>query len=141
MQVGFPKGINWRMDGAGGFVNFNGNRHIGLDAHARFLNFHDWYGQTKQHYLAGPRYTFLSSNRWHPYASFQIALIREHYPFTLGNANFLALAPGGGLDYHVGHRWELRASYEYQFPPNFSNEPKSGIHPNGFQTGVAYRIH
>jgi hypothetical protein len=74
MQVGFPKSINWRMDGAGGFVNFNWNHHI-------------------------------------------------------------------GLDYHVGHRWELRASYEYQFPPNFSNEPKFGMHPNGFQTGVAYRIH
>jgi opacity protein-like surface antigen len=53
------------------------------------------------------------------------------------------MAPGGGLEYRLNHKWSLRATYEYQFlpnSPNFTNEPKFGIKPNGALMGISYRL-
>ncbi len=55
----------------------------------------------------------------------------------MGTAGYLILAPGGGLDIHV-HRFTMRAiDYEYQHWTNFQN---STLSPDGFSSGIAYRI-
>jgi opacity protein-like surface antigen len=143
MKAGFPHGSDLRLSGVGVFANFNWNHSIGVEGRARFLNFNSWYGETEQDYLAGPRYTFLHSDKWRPYASFQVGMAKVQYPFKLGSASFLAMTPGGGLEYRVGRKWSVQASYEYQIlpnSPNFSNEPKFGIRPNGPQVGISYRL-
>lgn len=143
MQAGFPNGSTVRIMGVGAFVDYCRTSSIGFEAHMRFLNFDSWNGETQQDYLAGPRYTFLHSDRWRPFASFQIGAVRIQYPFSIGTGTSFALAPGGGLEYRLRPKWAARAGYEYQFlpnSPNFTNEPKFGIRPNGFQIGISYKI-
>jgi opacity protein-like surface antigen len=143
LQAGFPINSDTRLSGVGGFVNYNWSHSIGMEARARFLNFGSWYGETQQDYLVGPRYTFLHSNTWHPYAIFNVGLVKIQYPFSMGNGTSFAMAPGGGLEYRMSHKIHLRAGYEYQMltnSPDFTDEPKFGIRPSGFTAGVSYRI-
>lgn len=143
LQAGFPNGSDVRLSGIGAFGNYNINHHIGFEAHVRFLNFNSWNGETQQNYLAGPRYTFLRNNKWRPFAMFQAGIVRIQYPFSMGNGTSFAMAPSGGLEYRLNHKWSVRAVYEYQFlanSPDFTNEPKFGIKPNGGFAGVSYRI-
>jgi len=143
MQAGFPNGSSLRLTGVGAFADYNWNHFFGVEMHMRFLNFNSWYGETEQDYLAGPRYTFLKSNRWRPFAGFEIGAVRIQYPFAIGTGTCFAISPGGGLEYRLGRKWAARATYEYQFlpnSPNFTDEPKFGIRPNGFQAGISYRI-
>jgi opacity protein-like surface antigen len=54
-----------------------------------------------------------------------------------------AVVPGGGLEYRLNRRWSVRASYEYQIlpvSPNFTDEPRFGIRPNGVFAGFTYRV-
>jgi opacity protein-like surface antigen len=143
LHAGFPNGSDLRLSGIGGFANYNWNHSLGVEGHVRFLNFNSWNGETEQNYLAGPRYTFLHSNKWRPFAAFQVGLTRIQYPFSMGSGTMFAMAPASGLEYRLSHKWAVRASYEYQFlhnSPNFSNEPAFGIKPNGFHAGVSYRL-
>jgi opacity protein-like surface antigen len=142
-QAGFPNGSSVRLEGVGGFANFNWSHAIGIEARVRFLDFNSWYGETQQDYLAGPRYTFLRNRKWRPFASFQVGMVKIQYPFGMGSGTSFAMAPGGGLEYRLSRRLAARASYEYQILPNspdFSDEPNFGIRPNGFVAGFSYRI-
>lgn len=144
LQAGFPVGSNVRLSGVGVLANFNWNHQLGVETHARFLNFNSWNGETEQDYLAGPRYTFLHSNKWRPFAEFQVGLVKIQYPFSLGSGTSFAMAPGGGLEYRLHHKWSVRGAYEYQIltnSPSFTNEPQFGIKPNGATVGVTYRLH
>jgi opacity protein-like surface antigen len=143
MQAGFPNGSSVRLNGTGFFITYNRTHNWGLDANMRFLNLNSWNGETQQNYLIGPRYTFLRSDKLRPFASFQVGAVRIHYPFEIGTGTSFAMAPGGGLDYSLGRKWAVRGSYQFQIlpnSPNFTNEPKFGIRPNGFQAGISYRL-
>ena len=143
MQVGFPYESNWRMSGLGAFALYNWNHNLGVQAEADFLRFNSFYGENQISFLAGPRYTFLHSDKWRPFAQFSIGDVRTRYPFEIGVGNSFALAPAGGLDYGLSRRWALHAQYEYQFlpdSPNFTDEPHFGMHPNGAQIGISYRL-
>jgi hypothetical protein len=143
MKAGFPINSSARLQGIGVFANYNWNHSIGVEARARFLHFDSWYGETQQDYLVGPRYTFLRNDKWRPFGSFQVGLAHIQYPFGMGTGNSFALVPGGGLEYRFSHLWSVRGSYEYQIltnSPDFTNEPKFGIRPNGFQFGISRRI-
>lgn len=142
-KAGFPNNSSVRLSGIGGFADFHWTHAIGVEAHARFLNLQSWNGETEQDYLIGPRYTFLHSERWRPFASFEVGFVKIHYPFTLGDGTSFAMAPGGGLEYRLGNRWHARAAYDFQLlpnSPNFTNATKFGIHPNGASVGITYRI-
>jgi len=144
MQVGFPYGSNWRMSGIGAYAIFNWNHSLGVQAETNFLQFHSFYSETQMSFLAGPRYTFLHSSKWRPYAQFSIGDVRTRYPFDIGSGNSFALAPAGGLDYSFSRRWAIHTQYEYQFltnSPNFTDEPHFGMTPNGVKIGISYRLH
>jgi opacity protein-like surface antigen len=143
LQAGFPNGSNLRLSGVGVFGNFNWNHTYGMEAHARFLNFNSWNGETEQDYLAGPRYTFLHRNKLRPFAAFNVGLVKIQYPFSMGTGTSFAMAPGGGVEYRLSHKWSIRGNYEYQIllnSPDFTNEPKFGIKPNGGLVGISYRL-
>jgi len=144
LQAGFPEGSNVRLSGAGVLANFNWNHRLGVEARARFLTFNSWNGETEQDYLAGPRYTFLHSNKWRPFAEFQLGLVKIQYPFNIGSGTSFAITPGGGLEYRLSRKVSVRGAYEYQIltnSPSFSNEPQHGIKPNGATAGFTYRPH
>ena len=143
VRAGFPNGSSVRLGGIGAFVNYNLRHSAGVEARARFLNLNSWNGETQQDYLAGPRYTFLHSERWRPFAAFEVGVVKIQYPFSMGTGTSFAMAPSGGLEYRLGRKWSVRGVYEYQIlsnSPDFTNEPKFGIKPNGFHAGIAYRI-
>jgi opacity protein-like surface antigen len=142
-KAGFPNGSNTRLAGIGAFADYNINHSIGIEGHARFFNLHRWNGETQQDYLAGPRYTFLHSDKWRPFASFQIGVVKIHYPFSMGTGTSFAMVPGGGLEYRLNRKWSVRAGYEFQMlanSPDFTNVNKFGIKPNGGMAGISYRI-
>jgi opacity protein-like surface antigen len=143
MQVGFPYQSNWRMSGIGTFALYNWNHAIGIQVEANFLRFNSFYNENQMSFLAGPRYTFLHSPKWRPYAQFSVGDVRTRYPFEIGTGNSFALAPAGGLDYNLTPRWAIHAQYEYQFllnSPNFTDEPHFGMRPNGINLGISYRL-
>ncbi len=144
MEVGFPYESGQRMSGIGVFGTLNFSHRIAVQAESNFLRFNSYYGENQTSLLVGPRYTFLHSSKYRPYAQFSIGDVHTQYPFAIGSGNSFALAPAFGLDYRVTPRWAVQGQYEVQFlpnSPNFTDEPKFGMTPNGFSFGVSYRLH
>ena len=125
------------------FADFHLNSRIALAGDARFLNWGGFEGSTESSYLAGPKVFILARGKFRPYGKMLVGVGKIHYPFAIGDAGYLALAPGAGTEYRVSRRWMLRIEYEYQIwhdSPGFANEPNHGLTPNGFHLGVAYRV-
>ncbi|MFT4111194.1 outer membrane beta-barrel protein [Silvibacterium sp.] len=144
LRAGFPYESSYRLGGIGAYADFNWNYHISVQGEASWLRFQGFEGETESDYLAGPRYTFLHSPQWRPYAAIEAGAVRIHYPFELGSGSFFTLAPTGGLDYRLNARWSVRAQYQYQYlfhSPDFTDEPHFGIRPSGVQLGIGYRLH
>ena len=143
ISASFPYQSGQRLQGVGAFVDYNLNRHLGLEFDARFLPFGGFHDSTESSYLAGPRGFFLQRGRFRPYGKMLVSEGKIHYPFTIGDASYLALAPGAGSEYRLSRRWLLRAEYEYQMwlnSPGFANQPKHQLNPNGIHIGVAFKI-
>jgi opacity protein-like surface antigen len=143
MHAGFPNGSDLRLSSVGAYGVFNWNHHFGLEGETRFLQFNGYHGETEKDLLAGPRYTFFNNARWRPYAALLLGGSRIKYPFNIGVQSFFTIAPAAGLEYRLSYRWSVRGEYQYQVlpgSPNFTNEPKYGINPNGFRIGVSFRL-
>jgi len=143
ISASFPYQSGRRLQGAGVFADYLLNDRVGLEADARFLNFGGFEGTTESNYLAGPKFFFLNGRKFWPYARFLVGAGKIHYPFAIGNASYLALAPAAGTGYRLSRSWLLHVDYEYQLWPNspgYANEPDHPLMPNGFHIGVAYRI-
>ncbi len=123
--------------GLGGFVDFNLRGHLGVEGEMRFLRFNQTYSVHEDNYNIGPRYRW-RIHRWEPYGKFMIGNGQFNFPFSYGHGGYLLIAPGVGLDVHFNSRFTVRAiEYEYQHWYNFQN---SSLSPDGFSTGVSYRI-
>lgn len=143
IHAGFPYQSGQRLWGVGGFADYHYNHSIDIEVEARFLRFNSFYGETEDNYLAGPRYLVETLGKCQPYGQFLVGLGKIQYPFKIGSGQYLALAPGGGMNYRISRKWTLRGEYEYQLwpeSPNFANEPAHQINANGFHVGIAYRI-
>jgi hypothetical protein len=143
IAASFPYQSSQRLVGAGVFADVKLYGHIGLEGDVRFMRFGGFQGSTESSYLAGPKANFFARGRFLPYGKLLVGLGKIHYPFEIGDANYCALAPGGGLGFRLSRHWMLRADYEYQIWPNspeYGNEPKHELTPNGLQVGVAYRV-
>ena len=125
-----------RLEGIGGFLDFNLRGHLGVEGELRFLRFSQTFSVHEDNYNLGPRYRW-RFGRWEPYGKFMIGNGQFNFPFSYGHGGYFLIAPGGGLDIHF-HRFTVRAiDYEYQHWFNFQN---SSLTPDGFSTGIAYRI-
>jgi opacity protein-like surface antigen len=143
ISASFPYRSGQRLEGVGVFADFNLDRHFGLEGDARFLRFGGFEDSKESSYLVGPKAFFFAWGRFRPYGKLLVGEGKIHYPFAIGDASYLALAPGAGTDYRLSHRWKLRVEYEYQMwhdSPGYANEPKHELTPNGFHVGVAYRV-
>jgi hypothetical protein len=133
---------NGRMYGVGTYVNIDWRRGLGAEGEMRFLPWNGYYGQTQSTYLGGPRYFFLPNSRWRPYGKFLLGGGKMTYPFNIGESSYFVMAPGGGVEYILNHRWRVRADYEFQIWPSAPHvffQPGS-MKPNGVSLGIAYRI-
>jgi hypothetical protein len=138
------------------FFDFDLHHKYGVEGEARWLNWHGTGGFVETNYLIGPRYRVF--RHWNFDGWFKLELgggwiTTPDYPAagTLKGSYFVYV-PGGTLDYRLTHRLMLRGDYEWQFWPSFAGPPtyntttgtvvqnNSGLTPNGFSIGVAYRI-
>ncbi len=123
--------------GIGFYADFNVASHLSAEAEGRFLRFNQSVDVHEDTYLIGPRYRF----HWHhtqPYVKFLLGNGQFNFPDNFAHGGYLVLAPGGGVDINLGHHWVWRPiDYEYQ---HWSGFQSSSLSPNGFSTGIAYRI-
>lgn len=139
----FPYQSNQRLQGAGAFVDYNFHGHFGMEGNAQFLRFGGFHEETESSYLVGPKFRFRYFGKLQPFAQGLVGISSIHYPFSIGDASYFDIAPGGGVNYRLGNRWLVRARYEYQLwlnSPGYSNEPDHPIRPNGLHLGLAYRL-
>ena len=145
ISASFPYQSGQRLQGVGVFADFHVNYRLGFAGVARFLPSGGFEGSTESSYLAGPKIFFFAKGRFQPYGKMLVGVGRIHYPFAIGNASYLALAPGAGAEYRISGRgrWMLLFDYEYQLwhdSPGYTNVPNHELTPNGFHVGVAYGI-
>jgi opacity protein-like surface antigen len=132
--------------GYGFYTTFDFKYHVGIEGEFHQVNDPDaTEGIYERTYEIGPRYV-LRYGRWAPYAKLMYGRGVFNYPPVNGdpkigpaaNLAYNIIAIGGGIDYHVVPRFNVRAEYEYQqwlsFPPN-------GLTPRLFSIGAAYRFH
>lgn len=142
-SASFPYQSGQRIGGLGGFADLTLKSRLGVEGEVRFLHFGGFEGSTESNYLAGPRYLFRSFGNFRPYIKGLVGSASIHYPFQIGDASYLAVAPAGGVSYRLSGSFALRAEYEYQFwlnSPGYANEPHHELMPNGVQIGIAYSI-
>lgn len=143
IHAGFPYQSSQRLWGGGAFADYHLTGHIGIEAEARLLRFNSFFGETETNYLAGPRYLAGRWGRLQPFAQCLAGMSKIQYPFQIGNGNYLAIAPGAGVNYRLARRLTLRGEYEYQLwpgSPGIPYEPAHQITPSGFHVGVAFRL-
>ncbi|MGP8251160.1 MAG: outer membrane beta-barrel protein [Terracidiphilus sp.] len=136
-------GPSQRITGIGAYADWNVTSRLGIEGEVRFLRFGGFSGESQDNYLAGPRITLLHRGKLVLYAKVLAGIAQNEFPFTIGTGRYLALAPGGGLDYRLSQRVALRGEFEYQLwpsAPGVSGEPSNGMKPNGFSVGFAYRL-
>jgi len=132
--------------GYGFYSTYDFKFHFGIEGEFHQINDPDAIeGIYERTYEIGPRYV-LHYGRFAPYAKVMYGRGVFNYPPILGdpksgpaaNLAYNIFAIGGGLDYYVLPRINVRAEYEYQqwlsFPPN-------GLTPKIFSVGAAYRFH
>jgi len=119
--------------------------HVAVEGEGRWLTLNASHGFAEYNYLAGPVYriTLAEHRRLHPYVKGLIGAGIVEFPHHLAVGRYFAIAPGGGVDYTLSHRWRLRADYEYQIWPQASDIPgiSGGVmKPNGVTVGFTCRV-
>jgi hypothetical protein len=142
--------------GPAAFFDFDLHGKYGVEGEARWLNFHGLQNENEQNYLVGPRYRLFRYHRVSGWFKLEVGggwITTNGYPAAGSlKGSYFAYAPGGTLQYPLSRRWILRGDYEWQFWPSFAGTPTfnpttgtvvqhdSGLTPNGFSVGVAYRF-
>jgi len=130
-----------RLSGLGVYVDWNLFGKLGAEGEARWLRFDQHLGTHEDNYLVGPRYSF-RHGKYVPYVKFLLGAGELNFPSGAGHGGYLAMVPGGGLDYRLSRRFVVRGDYEYQFWPKApgGDLPTHGLTPNGFSVGLGYRV-
>lgn len=125
------------LGGAVVFADLQPHWRVGLELEARSLKLHNSEEISERSYLAGPR-VLIRSGRWQPYGKFLIGDGHIQMPFRYARGDFLALAPGGGLDLELNDYINVRLiDVEYQLWREF---PFGDMHPYGVSAGVSVRL-
>lgn len=126
------------IGGAAVYTDVNLNIHLGIEAEARTLQFHEEAGIRQNTYLAGPRFT-LRPHALAPYAKLLAGVGTFRFPYGYANGRYFVVAPGAGIDYRVGNTGlKLRLiDFEYQSWPQFTY---GQLHPYGLSAGISLRL-
>lgn len=126
------------IGGAAVYVDANLTWHLGLEAEARRLQWHEEAGIRQTTYLAGPRIT-LRPYSFSPYAKLLVGVGQFHFPYGYADGRYFVVAPGAGIDYRLrGSGIKLRLiEFEYQDWPQFTY---GALRPYGISTGISVRL-
>lgn len=126
-----------KLLGIAALVDVDTRRRIGLEAEARWLQFHETNQEHATTWLAGPRYHY-THGRFQLYGKGLVGVGQFYFPYGLAQGNYLVIAPGGGVDYRWNRRISLRlADVEYQIWPQFTFGSQTSV---GVSAGVRYHI-
>jgi hypothetical protein len=126
------------IGGEGVFVDANLFRRIGIEAEVRLLNAHTSEDVKQQTYLIGPKIS-TNAHAFRPYIKLLAGRGHLNFPFHYATGSYLVVAPGAGLDWHLGQsRFNVRViDFEYQIWPQFTF---GELHPYGASAGVSYNL-
>jgi hypothetical protein len=126
-----------KLLGASVFVDADTRRHFGVEAEARWLQFHQTNDVHDATYMVGPRY-YREIGRFQPYVKVLAGVGEFNFPYNYATGSYLVVAPGGGLDYRINRLIRIRvADVEYQLWPQFTYSSMSSV---GVSTGIRLRI-
>lgn len=150
-----PFGCANQLFGIAALFDFNATSRWGAEGEARWLHWHGPSGEQESNYLVGPRYRVFQGQHIDLWPKVMLGggwITTPHYPQAGSlKGSYFAIAPGVTADYRLTSRWALRADYEFQLWPSFVGPPttnssgqviqhNSGLTPNGFSFGVAYKF-
>ena len=126
-----------KMAGITGFVDADTRRRLGIEAEGKWVEFRQSSNVHVETYSIGARYHF-TFGRLQPYAKGLIGFGDFNFPYNLATGRFLVVTAGGGLDYRLSRRIQIRAvDCEYQSWPQFTFGNMSTLSAN---VGVRVRI-
>ncbi len=110
-----------KMIGLTAFADVDTRRRIGVEAEARWLEWHQAANVHAETYSIGGRYHFDFKTRFQPYVKGLIGEGNFNFPYNLASGHYLVLTAGGGLDYQLNRLIHIRAAdFEYQDWPQFT---------------------
>jgi opacity protein-like surface antigen len=132
-----PDYTNQKLGGVGAYADLNLFHGLGIEAEGRWQRFHELDGIHQDNYLIGPR--FKVKHFWiaTPYVKVLGGFSNMTFENDIATGRFTTVAAGGGADFHLSHRWSVRADGEYQIWPAFLG---SSLSPYGASVGIGYRI-
>jgi hypothetical protein len=117
--------------GIGAYVDADFSRWIQIEAQGRWLRWNQYAGIDQNTYMIGPRVPIHEFRRFTPYGKFLIGF--GSGSFLTGSATTLAY--GGGVDYHLSRKLNVRGEFELQ---NWRVSPN--LYPYGYNVGMSYRF-
>jgi hypothetical protein len=108
------------MVGVAGFVDIDSRRRLGAEAEGRWAEFRQTADVHVETYSAGVRYHF-EFGRFQPYTKALAGEGEFNFPYNYARGNYLVVTGGGGVDYRLNQRIQIRAAdFEYQDWPQFT---------------------
>ena len=124
--------------GASAFADVGNRSFIGLEAEGRWLRFNEVADVHADTYLIGPRFTFKTMGRFHPYAKVLVGYGQFTFPYNYAYGTYLVVAPGAGCDFRLNSRMSIRlVDLEYQDWPQFTY---GALPAYGVSSGIRFRI-
>jgi hypothetical protein len=109
-----------KMAGITGFVDADTRRRLGIEAEGRWIEFNQSANVHAETYSIGGRYHF-NLGRFQPYAKGLVGFGDFNFPYNLATGRYLVVTAGGGVDFRLSRRIQLRAvDIEYQDWPQFT---------------------
>jgi opacity protein-like surface antigen len=125
------------------YGTFDLNNHIGVEGNVHLVSlFKSYFDYKENSYDAGVRWAW-HKRKFTPYAKGLVGFGHATAPNPkqiVGGSTpgtYFLFGLGGGLDYGLTEKVNLRADFEYQRWPNF---PPHGLTPPLFSVGAAYRF-
>lgn len=126
-----------KMLGITAFADLDTHRRIGLEAEARWLEFHQTANVHAETYSVGARYHF-DFGRFEPYVKGLIGIGQFNFSYNYGTGTYLVATGGAGVDYQLTPRLSWRAvDFEYQDWPQFTY---GAMNTAAVSSGLRFRI-
>jgi len=124
------------LKGAALYAAFDFNSHFGFEADFHQTRPSEDSTAYQRIYEIGPRLHW-NYGRFIPYGKFLVGRGVFNYPGNIANLAYNTTSYGGGVDYNLTSRINLRGDYEYQ---NWMGFPLGTLHPGVATIGIAYHF-
>ncbi len=128
--------------GVGAFVDVKFSRWVQIEAEGRWLRQNQYQKIYEDNYLAGPRVPVYRFGRFNAYGKALAGWANVPYGIGPTYHSFTDIALGGGADYKLNKKFNLRA-FDFEYQKLFgwpAVGPNQSISPYGVSVGISYKI-